>query len=129
MKKWDWKSGNRLLLENEKVKVVGKAESRMFVLDTSAPVHGCPHCPETSAWQHATRHMMIAKTDANEQPGRVSAGLDALETIEARTLKQTLGDIIAYYVDEPMKAVQFLRVMLWLASRYPCWNDYLCDDA
>ena len=60
--------------------------------------------------------MMIAKTGANQQPVQVATDLDSLETIEARTLKQTLDDIIAYYVDEPMKAVQFLRVMLWLAA-------------
>ena len=61
-------------------------------------------------------NMMIAKTGTNLQPVKAAADLDALETIEARTLNQTLGDIIAYYVDEPMKAVQFLRVMLWLAA-------------
>ncbi|MBI1930209.1 hypothetical protein HYR99_38905, partial [Candidatus Poribacteria bacterium] len=40
----------------------------------------------------------------------------ALGTIEARTLNQTLDDILKTYVTEPMKAVQFLRVMLWLAA-------------
>ena len=60
--------------------------------------------------------MMIAKTNKSDQPAQIASDLDALETIEVRTLKQTLTDIIAYYVDEPMKAVQFLRVMLWLAA-------------
>ena len=46
----------------------------------------------------------------------MSSQYDEFETIETRTLKQTVGNIIEYYVDEPMKAVQFLRVMLWLAA-------------
>ncbi|MXY29115.1 FtsX-like permease family protein, partial [Candidatus Poribacteria bacterium] len=46
----------------------------------------------------------------------VATQYDEFETIETRTLKQTVENIIEYYVDEPMKAVQFLRVMLWLAA-------------
>lgn len=108
--------GEQITLGNEKVRVVGKAKSLMFVLDTPLLFMDVRIAQKLLLGNTPHVNMMIAKTDKNEQPVQIAADLDALETIEARTLKQTLGDIIAYYVDEPMKAVQFLRVMLWLAA-------------
>ena len=108
--------GEQITLGNEKVRVVGKAKSLMFVLDTPLLFMDVRIAQKLLLGNTPHVNMMIAKTDKNEQPGQIATDLDALETIEARTLKQTLGDIIAYYVDEPMKAVQFLRVMLWLAA-------------
>ena len=108
--------GEQITLGNEKVKVVGKAESRMFVLDTPLLFMDVRIAQKLLLGNTPHVNMMIAKIDKNEHPGQIASDLDALETIEARTLKQTLQDIIAYYVDEPMKAVQFLRVMLWLAA-------------
>ena len=108
--------GEQITLANEKVRVVGKAESRMFVLDTPLLFMDVRIAQKLLLGNTPHVNMMIAKTSADQQPVQVAAGLDAFETIEARTLKQTLNDIIAYYVDEPMKAVQFLRVMLWLAA-------------
>lgn len=108
--------GEQITLGNEKVKVVGKAESRMFVLDTPLLFMDVRIAQKILFGNTPHVNMMIAKTGVNQQPAQVATGLDSLETIEARTLNQTLNDIIAYYVDEPMKAVQFLRVMLWVAA-------------
>ncbi len=108
--------GQQITLGNEKVRVVGKAESRMFVLDTPLLFMDVRIAQKILFGNTPHVNMMIAKAGANQQPVQVAAGLDSLETIEARTLNQTLNDIIAYYVDEPMKAVQFLRVMLWVAA-------------
>ena len=108
--------GERINLGNEKVKVVGKAKSLMFVLDTPLLFMDVRIAQKLLLGNTPHVNMMIAKTDKNKHPVQIASDLDALETIEARTLKQTLSDIIAYYVDEPMKAVQFLRVMLWLAA-------------
>ncbi|MXZ00591.1 FtsX-like permease family protein [Candidatus Poribacteria bacterium] len=108
--------GEQITLGNEKVRVVGKAESRMFVLDTPLLFMDVRIAQKILFGNTPHVNMMIAKAGVNQQSVQVATGLDSLETIEARTLKQTLDDIIAYYVDEPMKAVQFLRVMLWLAA-------------
>lgn len=108
--------GEQITLGNEKVRVVGKAESRMFVLDTPLLFMDVRIAQKILFGNTPHVNMMIAKSGVSQQPLQVATGLDSLETIEARTLKQTLDDIIAYYVDEPMKAVQFLRVMLWLAA-------------
>ena len=108
--------GEQITLGNEKVRVVGKAESRMFVLDTPLLFMDVRIAQKILLGNTPHVNMMIAKSGVSQQPLQVATDLDSLETIEARTLKQTLDDIIAYYVDEPMKAVQFLRVMLWLAA-------------
>ena len=108
--------GEQITLGNEKVRVVGKAESRMFVLDTPLLFMDVRIAQKILFGNTPHVNMMIAKSGVSQQPVQVATDLDSLETIEARTLKQTLDDIIAYYVDEPMKAVQFLRVMLWLAA-------------
>ncbi len=108
--------GQQISLSNEKVRVVGKAKSLMFVLDTPLLFMDVRIAQKLLLGNTPHVNMMIAKVNKNLPLVEVTDNYDALETIEARTLKQTLGNIIEYYVDEPMKAVQFLRVMLWLAA-------------
>ena len=108
--------GQQISLSNEKVRVVGKAKSLMFVLDTPLLFMDVRIAQKLLLGNTPHVNMMIANVNKNLPLVEVTDNYDALETIEARTLKQTLGNIIEYYVDEPMKAVQFLRVMLWLAA-------------
>ncbi len=108
--------GEQISIGNEKLRVVGKAKSLMFVLDTPLLFMDVRIAQKVLLGNYPHVNMMIAKTTGNQPASGLATDLDALETIEARTLKQTLGNIIEYYVDEPMKAVQFLRVMLWLAA-------------
>ena len=108
--------GQQITLGNEKVRVVGKAKSLMFVLDTPLLFMDVRIAQKLLLGNTPHVNMMIAKVNKNLPLAEVTSNYDAIETIEARTLKQTLGNIIEYYVDEPMKAVQFLRVMLWLAA-------------
>ena len=108
--------GQQITLGNEKVRVVGKTKSLMFVLDTPLLFMDVRIAQKLLLGNTPHVNMMIAKTNKNLSLTEIARDYDALETIEARTLKQTLGNIIEYYVDEPMKAVQFLRVMLWLAA-------------
>ena len=60
--------------------------------------------------------MVIAKSADGLSPEEAAKQLEERTRVDVRTLKQTLDDITEVYVDEPMKAVTFLRVMLWLAS-------------
>lgn len=133
--------GEIISISNEQVRVVGKAKSLMFVLDTPLLFMDVRAAQRVILENTPHINMMIAKTqhkqlqeqiDANpalqtqdqttfninnlQTAEEVAANLDALDTIEARSLDQTLSDIMEYWVDEPMKAVQFLRVMLWLAA-------------
>ena len=108
--------GEQITLGNEKVRVVGKTRSLMFVLDTPLLFMDVRIAQKILLGNTPHVNMMIAKVNENFPVPEVSSQYDAFETIETRTLNQTVGDIIEYYVDEPMKAVQFLRVMLWLAA-------------
>ena len=133
--------GEIITISKEQVRVVGKAKSLMFVLDTPLLFMDIRAAQRVILENTPYINMMVAKTrhkQLQEQIGlnavlqtqdqtmfninnlqtaeEVAANLDAFDTIEARSLNQTLSDILEYWVDEPMKAVQFLRVMLWLAA-------------
>ncbi len=108
--------GQQITLADEKVRVVGKTKSLMFVLDTPLLFMDIRLAQKLLLGNTPHVNMMLARVHANFPVPEVSSQYDAFETIETRTLKQTVGNIIEYYVDEPMKAVQFLRVMLWVAA-------------
>ncbi len=108
--------GEQITLGDEKVRVVGKTESLMFVLDTPLLFMDVRIAQKLLLGNTPHVNMMVAKVNENFPVPEVATQYDEFETIETRTLKQTIGNIIEYYVDEPMKAVQFLRVMLWLAA-------------
>ena len=108
--------GEQITLADEKVRVVGKTRSLMFVLDTPLLFMDVRIAQKLLLGNTPHVNMMVAKVNENFPVPEVSSQYDEFETIEARTLTQTVGNIIEYYVDEPMKAVQFLRVMLWLAA-------------
>ena len=110
--------GERIIIGNETLKVVGKTESLMFVLDTPLLFMDIRTAQQALFREYPHVNMMIAKVKPNYEPEQVALTRSSQGegVIEARTMEQTLNDIIEYYVDEPMKAVQFLRVMLWLAA-------------
>lgn len=108
--------GEQITLGDEKVRVVGKTESLMFVLDTPLLFMDVRIAQKLLLGNTPHVNMMVAKVNENFPVPEVATQYDEFETIETRTLKQTVGNIIEYYVDEPMKAVQFLRMMLWLAA-------------
>lgn len=108
--------GEQITLGDEKVRVVGKTSSLMFVLDTPLLFMDVRIAQKLLLGNTPHVNMMIAKVNENFPIPEVATQYDEFETIETRTLGQTVGNIVEYYVDEPMKAVQFLRVMLWLAA-------------
>ena len=108
--------GEQITIGTDAVRVVGKTKSLMFVLDTPLIFMDVRVAQKVLLGNYPRVNMMIAKANKNLEPEEVAANFDASGDIEARTQNQTLDDIIEYYVDEPMKAVQFLRVMLWLAA-------------
>ena len=108
--------GEQITIGTDSVRVVGKTKSLMFVLDTPLIFMDVRVAQKVLLGNYPRVNMMIAKAKKDLEPEKVAAFFDDSRDIEARTQKQTLDDIIGYYVDEPMKAVQFLRVMLWLAA-------------
>ena len=112
--------GERILIGNKDLKVVGKTKSLMFVLDTPLLFMDLRTAQEVLLKNSLHVNMVIAQTAKGFTPEQAAKELEIFDaefkTIDVRTLEQTLGDIIDTYVDEPMKAVQFLRVMLWIAA-------------
>ena len=108
--------GQQISISKEKVRVVGKTKSLMFVLDTPLLFMDVRTAQRVLLENIPYVNMMVAKTNIKHKPDEVAANLDEFGSIEARTLEHTLSDIMEYWVDQPMKAVQFLRVMLWLAA-------------
>ncbi|MCZ6677742.1 MAG: ABC transporter permease [Candidatus Poribacteria bacterium] len=112
--------GERILIGSRELKVVGKVKSLMFVLDTPLLFMDIRTAQDVLLKNTLHVNMMIARTAKGHTAEQVMQNLERTDeqfkTIDVRTLEQTLDDIIDTYVDEPMKAVQFLRVMLWLAA-------------
>ncbi len=110
--------GEKITIGKEALRVVGKTKSLMFVLDTPLLFMDVRTAQQVLLGEYPRFNMMIAKVKPNYEPEEVAAALSTRGegVIEATTMAQTLKDITEYYVDEPMKAVQFLRVMLWLAA-------------
>ncbi|MCY4401412.1 MAG: ABC transporter permease [Candidatus Poribacteria bacterium] len=108
--------GEKITISKDEVRVVGKTKSLMFVLDTPLLFMDIRAAQRVLLENTPYVNMMVAKSDNKFTPDEVAANLDSFGTIEARTLEHTLSDIMEYWVDQPMKAVQFLRVMLWLVA-------------
>lgn len=118
--KMDLEIGERLSIGGNELKVVGKTKSLMFVLDTPLLFMDIRTAQNVLLDNILYVNMIISKTAQGRLSNQVAAALDRSDAeskmIEVHTLQQTIDDILATYVDEPMKAVQFLRAMLWLAA-------------
>ena len=109
--------GERIVIGGKELKVVGKVKSLMFVLDTPLLFMNVRTAQNVLLGNYPRVNMMIAKSGKGFTPEQVAKQFEYSPLkIEVRTLQQTIGDIIDYYVVSPMRAVTFLRVMLWLAA-------------
>lgn len=114
--KMDLTIGERIMIGGKELKVVGKTKSLMFVLDTPLLFMDIRTAQDVLLDNYLHVNMMIAKSKGNHNVSEIATDLDQQGLIEVRTLDQTLADIIDTYVDEPMKAVMFLEVMLWFTA-------------
>jgi putative ABC transport system permease protein len=109
--------GERIVIGGKELKVVGKVESLMFVLDTPLLFMNVRTAQNVLLGNYPRVNMMIAKSATGFTPEQAAKQFENFPLkIEVRTLQQTIDDIIDYYVVSPMRAVTFLRVMLWLAA-------------
>ena len=108
--------GGKIYIGGKELKVVGRTQSLMFVLDTPLRFMDWRTAQDVLLKNSLHVNMMIAATETNQPAEPLVDLLDQNGMIEAKTLAQTLDSITETYVDEPMKAVQFLRVMLWLSA-------------
>ena len=108
--------GSKIYIGGEELNVGGRTKSLMFVLDTPLLFMDWRTAQNVLLKNSLHVNMMIAATEVGQPAEPLVKLLDQNGMIEAKTLDQTLVSITENYVDEPMKAVQFLRFMLWLSA-------------
>ena len=112
--------GERLSIGGSELKVVGKTKSLMFVLDTQLLFMDLRTAQYVLLDNYLYVNMIISQAAQGRVPDQVAEALNRSDEdskrIEVHTLQETIENILDTYVDEPMKAVQFLRAMLWLAA-------------
>ena len=116
----DLEIGETLELWGIDFKVVGKVRRLFFVFDTPILFMDIASARRGVLQNAIYVNCYIAKVKPGLSPEEVAARIDkecdVFTAVEAKSTAQTIRTILKNYVDEPMKGVQFLRVMLWLAS-------------
>jgi putative ABC transport system permease protein len=112
--------GETLELWGEQFRVVGKVKNLFFMFDTPFIFMDIFRASRNILKGTIYVNCYIAKVKPGYSPEEVAARLDkfgdVFTAIEVSSTEQTVKTILRNYVDNPMKGVQFLRFMLWLAS-------------
>ena len=102
------------------LKVVGVVEDMMFVFDTPlifTDINVARRVALEDVIYVNTFLVKAAQEDgAADLAGVLSDPQRGLIGVDVHTTEETIGNILKNYVDEPMRGVQFLRILLWIAS-------------
>lgn len=114
--------GESMSIGGEDLTVVGIVRNMMFVFDTPlifVDVRTAQKVVLTDIIYVNTFLVKLAPGASAKEVAKTlndpQRGISAL-AVETQTAEESVGAILKNFVDEPMKGVQFLRVMLWLAS-------------
>ncbi|MBM3214163.1 ABC transporter permease [Candidatus Poribacteria bacterium] len=115
--------GESLDIGGHEIQVVGLVRKMMFVFDTPLVFVDVRTAQKAVLADVIYVNTFLAKLKPDESPSEVAAALNDANrgirttlAVETATSGETIGSILKNFVDEPMKGVQFLRVMLWLAA-------------
>lgn len=109
--------GERIEMGGKYFKVVGKVKNLFFVFDTPFLFMDLRNAQATILLNSIYVNMILAKTKPGVLPKEVTGRFNQpLSNLEAKSSRQTIDAILKNFVTEPMKGVQFLRVMMWLAT-------------
>lgn len=109
--------GERIELAGEEFRVVGKVKNLFFVFDTPFIFMDIRNAQDTILQNAIYVNTFLAKTKPDVSPEEVASRINRrLPRIEAKTTKQTINAILKNFVTEPMKGVQVLRIMMWIAT-------------
>ena len=102
------------------LKVVGVVEDMMFVFDTPLIFTDINVARLVALENVIYVNTFLVKAAEGKSAEELAAALGDPETglygVDIHTTEQTIGNILKNYVDEPMRGVQFLRIMLWISS-------------
>jgi len=112
--------GETVELWGRQFRVVGKVRHLFFVFDVPIIFMDLSQARMGILKNAIYVNSYIAKVKPGYSPDEVAARLDknadVLEAVEVKSTDQIIRTILRNYVDEPMKGVQFLRIVLWIAS-------------
>lgn len=115
--------GESLDIGGNELQVVGVVRNMQFVFDTPLVFVDVRTAQKTVLEDVIYVNTFLVKLASGKSPDEVAAllndaqkGIRGALAVETASSQQTIRAILRNFVDEPMKGVQFLRVMLWLAS-------------
>ena len=109
--------GEMIELGAQEFRVVGKVKDLFFVFDTPFLFMDIRNAQANILLNSIYVNTFLAKTKPNVSPKEVADRFNKrLPSIEAKTSKQTINAIRKNFVTEPMKGVQALRIMMWIAT-------------
>lgn len=110
--------GETVELSGKPLKVVGKTKGHMFVFDTPLMFMDLRTAQNTILSNILYVNTMLVKAEPDYNEAQLAEDIKKLSQIrlDAHTSDQIVKIILANYVDEPMKGVRALRVLLWIAT-------------
>ena len=110
--------GETLELSGKELRVVGKTRNRVFVLDEPMIFMDIRTAQSTILSNVIYVNTVLAKVAEGYSAVQLSNDIKQHSpvAVDVHTGDQIVKIILANYVDEPMKIVQFLRALLWFAA-------------
>ena len=112
--------GESIEVGGHELKAVGVVEDMMFVFDTPlifTDINVARRVALEDVIYVNTFLVKAAQEDGSaELAGVLSDPQTGLFGVDVHTTEETVDNILKNYVDEPMRGVQFLRILLWVAS-------------
>lgn len=110
--------GQTMKLSGKELRVVGKTRDRVFVLDEPLLFMDIRTAQNTFLGNVLYVNTVLVKVAEGYSESQLANEIKAVSPIavDVHTGEQIIGIILANLVDEPMKMVQFLRVLLWIAA-------------
>jgi hypothetical protein len=110
--------GQSIELSGKPLRVVGKTKGRVFVLDEPLLFMDIRTAQNIILDNIIYINTMLVKAAEGYSASQLANDIKELSpiSVDAHTGNQIVKIILANLVDQPMKIVQFLRVVLWLAA-------------
>ncbi|MBM3212521.1 ABC transporter permease [Candidatus Poribacteria bacterium] len=110
--------GQNIELSGKPLKVVGKTKGRLFVFDTPLLFMDIRTAQNTILDNIIYVNTVLVKVSEGYSESQLARDIKELSPISAdtHTSGQIIKIILANFVDEPMKGVQALRALLWIAA-------------
>jgi len=108
--------GQTMELSGKELRVVGKTRDRVFVLDEPLLFMDIRTAQDTFLNNVLYVNTILVKVAEGYNASKLAEDIKTRYAVDVHTGEQIINIILANFVDEPMKIVQFLRALLWMAA-------------